>query len=199
MSGFMPKIGKWKHVYVERSTIDQILSYVKARNYIAYVADYTMFKTACRSTATLTEFLHKKLRTEEGIHLIEVTDKGFHRTGRQTFDKVIPDDLLRELENCWKVNGENAFDHLDEQALRDLNKEAYRQFLTGEALDLGLAEPNHFWRHQFGQHMLRATNWNYSTVAYLGSWSDEKMLRKVYGAPTTEMLRKMGMQYVPQI
>ena len=199
MSGLMPKIGKWKHVYVERADIDKILAYVKERNYTAFVADLTMFKLATRSTATLTEFLHKKLRLEEGYHLIEVTDKGFHRTGRQTFDKVIPDDLLKELENCWNMHGENAFDGLDEQVLRDLNKEAYRQFLTGESLELGLAEPNHFWRHQFGQHMLRATNWNYSVVAYLGSWKDEKMLKEVYGAPTSALLREWGMQYVPKI
>jgi len=197
VSGMMPPIGRWKHVYVPRETLDKIFAYVKARNYVAYVADLTMFKTGARSTACLTEFLHRKLRQEEGV--IAVTDKGFHRTGRQTYDKLITTDLLGELEKCWSMNGDNPFASLDEQALRELNKEAYRQYLTGDALDLGLAEPNHFWRHQFGQHMLRATKYNYTVVAELGSWSNEAMLKKVYGAPPLEMLRKAGLTYIPQI
>jgi len=199
MSGMMPPIGKWKHVYVPREILDKIFAYVKERSYMAYVADFTMFKTGARSTACLTEFLHRKLRQEEGVNVIAVTDKGFHRTGRQTFDKLITDDLLSELQKGWDTIGDNPFQGLDENELRSLNKEAYRQYLTGDALDLGLSEPNHFWRHMFGSHMLRATNWNYTAVAELGSWSNEDMLKKVYGAPPQQMLRRLGIETIPKI
>lgn len=201
MSGMMPPIGKWKHVRVPRPKLDEILGYVKARNYQAYVADFTMFKTGSRSTAALTEYLHSKLREEEGTFLIAVTDKGFHRTGRQTFDKIITDDLMAELVQCWAKFGDNPFTGLDETTLRELNKEAYRLFLQDNplALDLGLTEPNHFWRHMFGRHMLEATAWNYTAVAELGSWSNEDMLKKVYGAPPKEMLRKIGLDIIPKI
>jgi integrase len=199
VSGMMPPIGKWKHVFVPRETLDKIFAHVKERNPLAYAADFTMFKTGFRSTATLTEFQHRKLRQEDGVNVIAVTDKGFHRTGRQTFDKIITEDLLAVLNECWGRQVDNAFFGLDETELRNLNKDAYRLFLTGEALDLGLSEPNHFWRHMFGAHMLRATNWNYTAVAELGSWSNEDMLKKVYGAPPTQMLRKLGIEYIPKI
>ncbi len=199
VSGMMPPIGKWKHVFVPKDTINKILDYVKARNFVAFAADFTMFKTGTRSTAALSEYLRRKLRTEEGVHVIAVTDKGFHRTGRQTFDKIITDDLLDVLTQCWEMNGDNPFTGLSEESLRRLNKEAYQQFLKDDALDLGMTEPNHFWRHMFGAHMLRATNWNYTAVAELGSWSNEDMLKKVYGAPPQEMLRKVGLENIPKI
>lgn len=201
MSGMMPPIGKWKHVKVSREVLTQILDYVKAISFQAFAFDFTMFKTGSRSTATLTEYLHSKLRTEEGAALIAVTDKGFHRTGRQTFDKIITDDLLEVLTVCWDTYGNNPFAGLEEQQLREYNKEAYRTYLADNplALDLGLAEPNHFWRHMFGRHMLEATNWNYTAVAELGSWSNEDMLKKVYGAPPKEMLRKIGLANIPKI
>jgi hypothetical protein len=158
-----------------------------------------MFKTGTRSHAAFTEYLKSKVRIEEGVSMIAVTDKGFHRTGRQTFDKMLPEDLLKELEICWNKYGNNPFAGLEEKTLREINKEAYRVFLTGDALDLGLSEPNHFWRHMFGAHMLRATNWNYTVVAELGSWSNEDMLKKVYGAPSKDMLRKVGLDNIPKI
>jgi hypothetical protein len=201
ISGFPPKIGKWKHAVVKRPVITQILEFVKARNYQAYVADFTMFKTASRSAACFSEYLHSKVRQEEGTFVIAVTDKGFHRTGRATFDKILPADLMQDLETCWAKYGENPFEGLQEQTLRGLNKEAYKMFLSDNpmALDLGLTEPNHFWRHMFGRHMLEATNWNYTAVAELGGWANEDMLKKVYGAPPKEMLRKIGLDTIPNI
>jgi integrase len=204
ISGFPPKIGKWKHVFVERPVLQQIFDYVKERNPVAYVYDFTMFKTGCRAVATATEFLRKKLHQDGEVHIIEVTDKGFHRTGRQTFDKIIPPDLLVELQKLWNIS-DNPFEGLDLDAVRILNKEAYRLYLSGENLDLGLSEPLHFWRHMFGAHMLRATAdpntgmWNYTAVAELGSWQNEDMLKKVYGAPSKEMLRKVGLGSIPKI
>jgi integrase len=205
VSGFMPRIGHWKHVFVERPVLQQIFDYIKERNYIAYAYIFLMFKTASRATAAATEYLKGKMRMEDGIGVISVTDKGFHRTGRQTFDKIITPDLLGELNKCWTINGDNPFQNLDLDVVRKLCKEAYRLYLTGEALDLGLTEPLHFWRHMFGTHMLRATAdpttgiWNYTAVAELGNWSNENMLKKVYGAPTKEMLRKVGLGSIPKI
>ena len=209
-TGTTHKLGRWKNVFVPKDTLKKILEYIKERDFIAYAADFTMFKTGCRSKATLTEFLHAKLRNEDGIYILTVTDKGFHRSGRQPFDKIIMSDLLEVLNICWEKNGENAFAGLNSQYLRNLNKEAYKIFLADDidrdgtvkqesALELGLASPNHFWRHMFGSHMLRATGYNYTAVAELGSWKTEDMLKKVYGAPPKEMLRKIGLETIPTI
>jgi integrase len=49
--------------------------------------------------------------------------------------------------------------------------------------------PFHFWRHQFAQHMLRKTDWNYALVAGLGHWTVET-LERYYG----KMDRKTRME-----
>jgi len=41
--------------------------------------------------------------------------------------------------------------------------------------------PFQFWRHQFAQHMLRATDWNYALVASFGDWKVQT-LEDYYGA-----------------
>lgn len=200
ISGDMPRLGKWKHAFANKAEITAILEYVKAKNYKAFVADLFMLKTGTRSTATFECCLKSNLHNIEGTNLLSITDKGFHRKGRSQKDKILSPDLLEHLNVLWQ-SGNNAFAGLDEQALRDLNKEAYRAILepNSQVLELALAEPNHFWRHMFAQHMLRATNWNYDAVAFLGGWDGTDMLKKVYGAPPEAMLRSLGVQFIPQI
>ena len=65
--------------------------------------------------------------------------------------------------------------------------------------ELAMKEPNHFWRHMFAQHTLRATDWNYDAVAFLGGWDGTDMLKKVYGAPPTETLRALGLKVIPTL
>ena len=201
VSGDMPKIGKWKHAFIEKPIVDKILGYVKERNYQAFVADYTMFKTATRVTAALTCFLKSNLHTVGGVNVVSVVDKGFHRKQRKEWDKIVTDDLLEHLHVCWLQYGNNAFEGLDQKTLSSLNKEAYAVFLdpASAEYDLAMSEPNHVWRHEFGGMMLRATAWNYDLVAYLGGWDSTDMLKKVYGAPPLEMIRKLGMEFIPQI
>ena len=199
ISGDMPKIGKWKHAVATKEEIKQILDYVKAREAGVYVADLFMYKTGTRSAATFSEVLATNFHIVEGVNIEAITDKGFHRKGRKQWDKIIPEDLKDLLMERWKENN-NAFLGLEDKA-RDLNKEAYTAILKPNSpeLELAMMEPNHFWRHMFAQHMLRETNWNYDAVAFLGGWDGTDMLKKVYGAPPIEMLRKLGMKFIPML
>ena len=201
ISGEVGKIGKWSRVVVEKGKLASILNYVKERDYECYVADHASYKTATRLQATLEEFKKSNLYIEDGVAIMRVEDKGFHRKGRQTWDKIIPPDLLSELEGLFAKNGDQAFANVSVEKLRTLNKEAYEIYLKDDpkGLELAMAEPFHFWRHQFAQHMLRATKWNYGVVSHLGGWSDKNILEKCYGAPPTEMLRKEGITTIPTI
>jgi len=47
----------------------------------------------------------------------------------------------------------------------------------------------------FAQHMLRATDWNYTIVAKLGGWTEEA-LRRSYGEPPQAVMAKWGLKYI---
>jgi hypothetical protein len=76
-------------------------------------------------------------------------------------------------------------------------KMAYKEVIP--ELEPKITRPHHFWRHQFAQHMLRATNWNYDLVAELGRWKDTKTLKECYGKPPIEVIAEWGLIYIPQI
>jgi hypothetical protein len=203
-------LGRWKNVDVPTKTLYDILNYVKERYFLGYAAALTSYKTNARHNAVLIQFLKSKVFLSEGAPAIDVTDKGFHRKGRQTSPRMIPSDLMIVLEECWKLNGNNAFAGIDDPLMMRLLKEAYMLYLKDDidsngkireysALELAMAEPFHFWHHMFGRKMLDATDYNYTVVAGLGGWADETMLHKVYGAAPQAMLRKAGVKFLPQI
>lgn len=211
-TGTTHKIGRWKNVDVAKAKLDLIFEKLKAYNFQAYAAVFTAYKTASRHSAVLTEYLESKVRYDgEGTATLEVTDKGFHRKGRLSFTKLISSDLLVVLKECWKKYGNNPFNGLDDLGMMNKLKEIYKEVLAEDfdtdgvtpkpysALELALSSPFHFWRHMFGRKMLEATDYNYSVVAELGSWSDEAMLHKVYGAAPMKMLIKAGIKALPLI
>jgi hypothetical protein len=207
-------LGRWKYVDVPTEDIYAILNYVKERYFVGYAAAFASYKTNARHNAVLTQFLKTKLVNEDGQLSISITDKGFHRKGRQSSPRLVSPDLLVVLEECWRLNGNNAFAGLDDALMMKLLKEAYMLYLKRDidvngkiaeysALELAMAEPFHFWHHMFGRKMLIATGYNYTVVAALGGWGgdtpDETMLHKVYGAAPLAMLRKEGLAVLPQI
>jgi integrase len=139
-------------------------------------------------------------KDEEQTRMVTVIDKGLHRKGRQTWDKIVPLTLMEEIEKVSQEREDRIFG-ISDYRLSKINKEAYRVFLKDNprALDLALREPNHFWRHMFAQHMLRATNWNYVLVAALGGWKTREALIESYGMPPSEMIRREGLSTIPEI
>ena len=201
IAGDKGEIGKYGKVVVPKETLSAIFNHMKAKNFDYYACNHSSYKTATRITATLTETKKSNMREEDGITVLDIKDKGLHRKGRQKWTKIIPPDVRDELLWLFSKYGDSAFAHIDAQDLRAFNKEVYQLFLTDnpKALELAMKEPFHFWRHMFAQHMLRATNWNYDIVAELGGWSDTNTLKKCYGSPPQEVLRKAGITIIPTI
>ena len=200
ISGEVENVGKYNNVYVEKGILEKIFEYVKQIDYEAYLIDEFMYKTATRIRASLDVRKKAFWKDEEQTRMITVIDKGLHRKGRQTWDKIVPLSLMEEIEKVSQEREDRIF-LISDYRLSKINKEAYRVFLKDNprALDLALREPNHFWRHMFAQHMLRATKWNYVLVAKLGGWKNREALIESYGMPPSEMMRREGLSTIPEI
>jgi integrase len=199
ISGEVENVGNYNNVYVEKGILEKIFDYVKQKDYEAYLIDKFMFKTATRLQASL-DIRKKAFWKDEQTHMARVVDKGLHRKGRQTWDKIVPLSLMEEIEKVSQEREDRIF-LIPQERLSKINKEAYRVFLKDDprALGFALREPNHFWRHMFAQHMLRATKWNYVLVAKLGGWKNREALIESYGMPPSEMIRREGLSTIPEI
>jgi hypothetical protein len=178
--------GRYAKLFVEMPRLVQILTWIRSQNYEAYVADLFMFKTATRISATL-ESLIENISGKT----ITVYDKGRHSIYPKghPWDKNLDSQLLPELENIIGGRRNGKIFSLSEEDMRDINREAITKFapeVLGQYPDLMV---NHFWRHMFAQHMLRATNWNYAKVAAMGGWTPQA-LEECYGKPPSEIVKE---------
>lgn len=183
--------GKYGHIYATKEKLTMILAYIQARNYKIYVYCKFMFKTATRTMASK---MAKLGNLNEQEKTIVVFDKG-RKGKKQKWIKHLDNELLHDLQPL--IEKGRLFEDIDVREVREICREAYRIFIPELAKDIPF--PLHFWRHMFAQHMLRATNWNYTLVAMLGGWKDEKTLKDNYGIPPKEVVKKWGLKYVPMI
>jgi len=183
--------GKYGHIFAPKPEIDQILNWLTKRDYLIGTFCKFMYKTATRAIATKTAKLGN-LNEEEKT--IVVYDKGRKRQ-KQKWTKYLDDELFHALKPL--IDKGKLFERVDIVKARNLCKKAYKLFIPELASEIPM--PLHFWRHMFAQHMLRATNWNYTLVAMLGGWKDEPTLKINYGIPPQQIVRKWGLKYVPMI
>lgn len=210
--------GKYKRMSYPKEKVQEVLQYVKKRNEVAYVVDLFMYKTGTRVTATLkakiedvfTQRISNKLihpqspeytdRNKEHV-FITVYDKAkrsIHPRGKDWI-KYIPQKLYfamldiigsRRIGNIFEID-KKELTKLNKEALNKVIPELFEQFPKFRMV-------NHFFRHMFAQNMLSLTMWNLQAVAELGGWTP-KALEESYGKPPVEMVRKWGLQFIPQI
>lgn len=191
ISAKMDEYGKLSDLYVPKEKLCQILEYIRSSlNYEAYLICKFMFTTGTRIGATL-NIKVSDINFEE--HTITVYDKAMNGRGKRKWIKLIRKDLWDELN---LENKEGKIFSLTEKKLNALERSAYKRIIP--ELNKKIPMPSHFWRHMFAQYMLRASNWNYGLVASLGGWSMEA-LRRYYGKPPQEVIKKFGWKHLPQI
>jgi len=182
----------------------EILDYVKARDKKIYVADHFMFLTGTRIAATLRALL-EDIYDIDGNWFITVYDKGDAKKygdKGHPWEKPIPLMLMDEIMELTGYPTKTyglMFENLTDDDCSKLNKEAittvYPELFKRYS---AFGNWNHFFRHLFGQHYLKATGWNYGIVAMIGGW-DVKSLEESYGkADVTEMLR-WSAKIIPQL
>lgn len=207
MGGKHKGYGKYAQLYVERDRLDKMLAWIREQDEEIYFIDLFMFKTGTRISATL------------GIHAVDIFDRGDHlevyvydkgrrsmypkrnirgieREGKEWIKYIVDKELIDFL-LARKQTNDYIF-KADYAKVCRINKEAIKIFAPEILTLYGNVDQNHFWRHMFAQHMLRATNWNYSVVAYLGGWTVQA-LQESYGMPTVEQLRVWGLSELPKL
>ena len=164
--------GKYAYLYVPPETIQLILQYIKGLNPVAYRACKFALKTACRMGGVQSAHTNK-LNKED--HTIWVLEKATRGKPKRSQEKFISQDLWEEL--GLKDYKGKLFD-IEPQQLNNICKTAYQAIIPTLAPEIPM--PFHFWRHQFAQHGLRRTQWNYALIAGLGHWTVET-LERYYG------------------
>jgi len=189
--------GKFSDLYVPKDPLNQILEDVRALNFEAHTVDLFMYKTGTRIEATLNALI-EKITKEGDYREITIYDKARRRIYPEgkPWKKYIPPDLWEALKVLIGDRTEGKIFNITEQEMANINRTAFQKVIPD--LNKKIPMPNHFWRHMFFQHMLRATNWNYGAVAQLGG-STVMSLEESYGKPPRAIIRQWGIDYIPQI
>ena len=193
ISGKLEGAGKYAHLYAVKQKIYQVFHVLRTLNPIAWKASKFAYKTACRSGATFTAD-YRYINFAE--HTIVVFEKASRGQEKRRLVKFIPPDLWQDLELDNAEGKTGRLFNIPKAEVNTLLKLAYEKAIP-ELVD-EIPMPFHFWRHQFAQHMLRATKWNYTFVAELGGWTEE-VLKRYYGKPPQEVIRDIGLEVLPQI
>jgi len=190
--------GKYAHIYAERDKISKIFAYVKPLSLEVHDASVFAFKTATRLTAMLTahakNYKETTLPNGEIERTLIVEEKASLHKGKRSLEKVITDDLYEILKPRLQRGG--LLFNIDRKALHGILHSAYKEIIPELADEIPMVF--HFWRHQFAQHLLRETEWNYGLVARLGGWTTQT-LEKYYGKRDRKSVMESGRKHIPNI
>jgi integrase len=181
--------GQYAHLYTKK--MPAIFNWLKRMNREAHDSCFFAFKTACRKTATMeahTKYVDKDQKT------ITVFEKATKGSPKRKQEKLIPQDLWEILQPRIERGGK-LFDIKDTD-LNGLLRACYQEVIPELADEIPM--PFHFFRHQFAQHLLRKTGWNYGLVARLGHWTVET-LERYYGKMDRQTAMTEGRTYLPQL
>jgi len=190
--------GKYAHIFAERDKISKIFAYIKPINREVHDASVFAFKTASRLNATLTahakEYRETRLPNGEIERTIRVWEKASLHKGKRPMEKVITPDLYEILKPRIERGG--LLFNIDSSGLHGILRSAYKDVIPELADEIPMVF--HFWRHQFAQHLLRETDWNYGLVARLGGWTVET-LERYYGKMDRKIVMQQGRNHIVNI
>jgi len=186
-SGF----GHYKTLHVEKSTVHEILGWIKTQNFMFYVADKLMFHNGIRLNAMLTARIEN---FKQGASWSEITVLEKFRE-EKTF--ILTPEVGQLI--C-QVIGERKegliFQGLEKQALNRVNREALRKFVP--ELEPKIEMPSHCFRHFCAQTLLRATGWNSDAVASIMQCTKQSLEESYGGAPQGKQ-REWCELYLPML
>lgn len=184
--------GQYAHLYVNPEKKNQIFAWLKPFSYEAYLASKFSFKCGgARLTATLEADAQYVNQEDKTIVLFE---KANRNAPKRKVTKEIPDDFYKELEPRIKKGGKLF--HIEGGELSKILRACYKEVIPD--LEPNIPMPFHFWRHQFAQHMLRKTKWNYAIVANLGGWKVQT-LEDYYGAMDRGEVRQLAREKMMEL
>jgi len=183
--------GKYAHFYTTK--MKEIFSIVGSVNHEAYMASKFGFKCGGGRTTAVLNAEAKYI--DKGKQTIILWEKANLNQPKRKVEKVIPPDFWEELQPNMERGGKLF--RIEAQELNNILRMALKQVIPD--LEKEIVMPFHFIsRHQFAQHMLRATDWNYGLVANLGDWKVQT-LEDYYGAMDLKTAMTTGRKYMEQI
>ena len=188
--------GKLAKLFVPKNVLDKMLEWVRSQSFRLYVADSFMFKTGTRLTATLKALIENLRPESRTIYVYDKARRSIHPEGKE-WEKSISPKLWVEIQQLvGERKAGRIFQGINDTQLEKVNREALKLFVPD--LEPKIMMPNHFWRHMFFQHMLRATDWNYAVCAELGG-STIASLQESYGKPPQAIVRQWGLRFMPTL
>lgn len=194
ISGKIPQMGKYAHLYIPKEKLHEIFEWLKPLNYDAYLAAKFAYKCGgCRISATLTAE-SGKVKWDGQFRTITVLEKATRGKGKRPQEKEIPADFWEELKPRVEKGG--RLFNIEAYELNALLKQAYAEIIPQIAEEI--PKPFHFMRHEFAQVLLRETGWNYGLVARLGHWTVET-LERYYGKMDRQTAFTEGAKHLPNL
>lgn len=198
--------GKYAKLKLPPEIVRDFLEGVKSLNYQAYGVDLFIKKTGTRLSASL-DILIEDISLDE-INTIVVFDKGrrsIHPKGKR-WEKYVDNELWKVLKNIIEERHIGKIFTITKKEARQINSAILRDMITKYAsqpkiqrlLKMCVKIPTHWLRHQFFQRCLELTKWNYGACAALGG-STVKSLEESYGLPPDAVVKRWGLEYMPQI
>ncbi len=177
ISGALDSMGKYAHLYAPPAKIRMIFAWLKQVNLEAHDISYFSYKTAGRLTACMTA---EAKYVDRERHTTFLFEKASLHGQKRKQKKFISRDLWQIIEPRLETAKEHdgRLFNITPDELNGLLRACYRECIPELADEIPM--PFHFWRHQFAQHGLRATGWNYGLIARLGHWTVET-LERCYG------------------
>jgi integrase len=182
--------GQYAHLYTNKT--NEFFAWLKDFNYEVYLISKFAFKCGgVRKTASLNAEAQYVDVENKTIILFEKSNRN---APKRKVIKEIPDDLFEELLPRIKVGGKLF--NISDKDLCKILRACYKAVIP--ELEPNIPMPFHFWRHQFAQHMLRATDWNYALVALYGDWKVQT-LEDYYGAMDKREVRGFAREKLAEI
>ena len=183
--------GKYRTLFVEKTKILGMLDYVKTQDEKLYAADMVMWRNGLRVNAVLSS----------KIEDFKPNGDFFNLTVLEKFREIKTFMLVKEVGDIVQsIIGERKegliFEGLTELRCGTVNREALRRFVP--ELEPKIHNPNHFFRHMFFQHLLRATDWNKAMCAEIGQCTVQSLDESYGGAPEGEV-QKWCAKYLPML
>lgn len=191
--------GKYARLFVEKSTLTQMLTWIKQQSFEIYTIDEFMFKTGTRIGATLKALI-------QDLH--EVGDKAIqivYDKGRKSkypkghmWNKRIDAQLLWDMKQLIGDRKHGKIFNVTSGTVAKMNRKALETYGPDLFKQYPNLMVNHFWRHMFFQHMLRKTGWNSAIAAEIGG-STKQSVDESYGKPPKELIKQWSEKYYIEI
>jgi len=184
--------GKYAKLFLKKVVLYDMLMWIKSVDFEVYVIDAFMYKNGTRIEATR-EALIENIAEVGDEAVITVYDKGRRSKYPKghPWDKHIDAQLLHEMKQIIGDRKSGKVFSVSYERISRINREAIENFSPETLEQYPKLFVNHFWRHMFFQHILRACDWNYTKAGALGG-SSPQSVEESYGKPPEEKIKEWG-------